>query len=82
VRLIKVPIVQRKLRPNGRAIRVDRGQHPLESHDAMRQTPFLKGADDRGIEVIVACRPATVLSTVDAEFGRAVASELQSHDVD
>jgi NADPH-dependent 2,4-dienoyl-CoA reductase/sulfur reductase-like enzyme len=35
----------------------------------------------RGIEVTVACRPATLLSTVDAEFGRAVAAELQSHGV-
>jgi pyruvate/2-oxoglutarate dehydrogenase complex dihydrolipoamide dehydrogenase (E3) component len=35
----------------------------------------------RGIEVTVACRPATVLSTVDAEFGGAVSGELQGHGV-
>ena len=35
----------------------------------------------RGIEVTVACRPATVLSTVDAEYGNTVAAELQRHGV-
>ena len=35
----------------------------------------------RGIEVTVACRPATLLSTVDAEFGSAVADELEEHGV-
>ncbi len=35
----------------------------------------------RGIEVIVACRTPTVLATVDAEFGTAVADELGRHGV-
>lgn len=55
-----------------RAVIIGAGYIGLEMADALTH---------RGIEVTVACRPATVLSTVDAEFGRAVASELQSHGV-
>jgi NADPH-dependent 2,4-dienoyl-CoA reductase/sulfur reductase-like enzyme len=55
-----------------RAIIVGAGYIGLEMADALTH---------RGIEVTVACRPATVLSTVDAEFGRAVADELQHHGV-
>ena len=46
-----------------RAVIVGAGYIGLEMADALTH---------RGIEVTVACRPATVLSTVDAEFGRAV----------
>jgi NADPH-dependent 2,4-dienoyl-CoA reductase/sulfur reductase-like enzyme len=55
-----------------RAVIIGAGYIGLEMADALTH---------RGIEVTVACRPATVLSTVDAEFGRAVASELQSRGV-
>jgi NADPH-dependent 2,4-dienoyl-CoA reductase/sulfur reductase-like enzyme len=55
-----------------RAVIIGAGYIGLEMADALTH---------RGIEVTVACRPATVLSTVDAEFGMTVASELQSHGV-
>ena len=55
-----------------RAVIIGAGYIGLEMADALTH---------RGIEVTVACRPATVLSTVDAEFGSAVADELQRHGV-
>ncbi len=55
-----------------RAVIVGAGYIGVEMADALTH---------RGIEVTVACRPATVLSTVDAEFGRVVAGELQAHGV-
>jgi NADPH-dependent 2,4-dienoyl-CoA reductase/sulfur reductase-like enzyme len=55
-----------------RAVIVGAGYIGLEMADALTHL---------GIEVTVACRPATVLSTVDAEFGRAVACELQQRGV-
>ncbi len=55
-----------------RAVIIGAGYIGLEMADALTH---------RGIEVTVACRPATLLSTVDAEFGRAVAGELQDHGV-
>ena len=55
-----------------RAVIVGAGYIGLEMADALTH---------RGIEVTVACRPSTVLSTVDAEFGMTVANELQSHGV-
>jgi NADPH-dependent 2,4-dienoyl-CoA reductase/sulfur reductase-like enzyme len=53
-----------------RAVIVGAGYIGLEMADALTH---------RGIEVTVACRPATLLSTVDAEFGSAVADELEDH---
>ncbi len=55
-----------------RAVIIGAGYIGLEMADALTH---------RGIEVTVACRPATVLPTVDAEFGRAIAEELQRHGV-
>jgi NADPH-dependent 2,4-dienoyl-CoA reductase/sulfur reductase-like enzyme len=55
-----------------RAVIIGAGYIGLEMADALTH---------RGIEVTVACRPATVLSTVDAEFGRSVAGELQGRGV-
>lgn len=55
-----------------RAVIAGAGYIGLEMADALTH---------RGIEVTVACRPATVLSTVDAEFGSAVSDELQGHGV-
>jgi NADPH-dependent 2,4-dienoyl-CoA reductase/sulfur reductase-like enzyme len=55
-----------------RAVIAGAGYIGLEMADALTH---------RGIEVTVACRPATVLSTVDAEFGGAVSGELQGHGV-
>ena len=55
-----------------RAVIIGAGYIGLEMADALTH---------RGIEVTVACRPATVLPTVDAEFGRAIADELQRHGV-
>ena len=55
-----------------RAVIVGAGYIGLEMADALTHL---------GIEVTVACRPATVLSTVDAEFGRVVAGELQRRGV-
>jgi NADPH-dependent 2,4-dienoyl-CoA reductase/sulfur reductase-like enzyme len=55
-----------------RAVIVGAGYIGLEMADALTH---------RDIEVTVACRPATVLSTVDTEFGSAVADELQRHGV-
>ncbi len=55
-----------------RAVIIGAGYIGLEMADALTH---------RGIEVTVACRPATVLSTLDAEFGKAVSSELQSRGV-
>ncbi len=55
-----------------RAVIVGAGYIGLEMADALTH---------RGIDVTVACRPVTVLSAVDAEFGRAVAGELQGHGV-
>jgi len=55
-----------------RAVIVGAGYIGLEMADALIH---------RGIEVTVACRPETLLSTVDAEFGSAVADELEEHGV-
>ena len=55
-----------------RAVIVGAGYIGLEMADALTR---------RGIEVTLACRPSNVLSTVDPEFGRAVAGELQNHGV-
>ncbi len=55
-----------------RAVIAGAGYIGLEMADALTH---------RGIEVTVACRPATVLSTVDAEYGNTVAAELQRHGV-
>jgi NADPH-dependent 2,4-dienoyl-CoA reductase/sulfur reductase-like enzyme len=55
-----------------RAVIVGAGYIGLEMADALTH---------RGIEVTVACRPATLLSTVDTEFGRVVADELEGHGV-
>lgn len=55
-----------------RAVIIGAGYIGLEMADALTH---------RGIEVTVACRPATVLSTLDAEFGSAVSSELQGQGV-
>lgn len=55
-----------------RAVIVGAGYIGLEMADALTHLD---------IEVTVACRPATVLSTVDAEFGTAVACELQGRGV-
>jgi NADPH-dependent 2,4-dienoyl-CoA reductase/sulfur reductase-like enzyme len=55
-----------------RAVIVGAGYIGLEMADALTL---------RGIEVIVAGRTPTVLATVDAEFGSAVADELHSHGV-
>lgn len=55
-----------------RAVIIGAGYIGLEMADALTHL---------GIEVTVACRPANVLSTVDAELGSAVATELQKHGV-
>ncbi|MGA9588025.1 MAG: FAD-dependent oxidoreductase [Terracidiphilus sp.] len=55
-----------------RAVIIGAGYIGIEMADALTH---------RGIEVTVACRPATVLSTVDAEFGNIVANELENHGV-
>jgi NADPH-dependent 2,4-dienoyl-CoA reductase/sulfur reductase-like enzyme len=55
-----------------RAVIAGAGYIGLEMADALTH---------RGIEVTVASRPATVLSTVDTEFGSAVSGELQGHGV-
>jgi NADPH-dependent 2,4-dienoyl-CoA reductase/sulfur reductase-like enzyme len=55
-----------------RAVIVGAGYIGLEMADALTH---------RGIEVTVASRTPTVLPTVDAEFGRATADELQRHGV-
>jgi NADPH-dependent 2,4-dienoyl-CoA reductase/sulfur reductase-like enzyme len=55
-----------------RAVIVGAGYIGLEMADALTH---------RGMEVIVASRTRTVLSTVDSEFGEAVGQELEHHGV-
>ena len=55
-----------------RAVIVGAGYIGLEMADSLTH---------RGIEVTIASRTPTVLATVDPEFGKTIAAELQSHGV-